>query len=301
MNSGGYNEMKKIKLLVLSVILFSSIIHIEQIIGEEKTQELDPLEWFEISSGVTIGTNHVIEWSFTSTNPDIVIDVWAFDDSEFSTFSASGSLVGDLLTQAQSSDSGYYFPASTSVWHVVFFNNDGSSPATTTVTANVEFIEESTQNDGNSGGDAGGLFASAVYLETDDFNSSGILEYLDCKDFYKFLVSENLEITILIENLRNSNCNFTLYRPAGTTITKRDQIAIDETIKVNATETGYWIMSLSKASCDDYQTESYDFKIILKTTSTPPTQEGGIILITFISALLSGMIVFVIIRRYRVR
>lgn len=53
--------MKKIKLLVLSVIIFSSIIHIEQIIGEEKTQEIDPLEWFEISSGVSIGTNHVIE------------------------------------------------------------------------------------------------------------------------------------------------------------------------------------------------------------------------------------------------
>lgn len=186
----------------------------------------------------------------------------------------------------------------------MFLNYDSVALATTTVTANVEFVEESTQNDGNSGSDAGGLFASAVYLETDDFNSSGILEYLDCKDFYKFLVSEALEITILIENLRNSNCNFTLYEPAGSTIAKRDQISSDESITVNATETGYWIMSMSKASCDDYQTESYDFKIILKTTSTTPTtptEAGDIILITFISVLLSGMIVFVIIRRYRVR
>ena len=190
--------MKKIKLLVLSVILFSSIIHIEQIIGEEKTQEIDPLEWFEISSVSSIGTNHVIEWSFTSTNPAVLLDVWVFDDSEFTTFSTWGDLVGDLLTQEYSSDSGYYFPATSSIWHVVFFNNDATAVATTTVTADVEFVEESTQNDGNSGGDAGGLFASAVYLEPDDYNSSGSLEYLDCKDYYKFLVSEALENTILI-------------------------------------------------------------------------------------------------------
>ncbi|MCK5184709.1 MAG: hypothetical protein KAQ95_10410 [Candidatus Heimdallarchaeota archaeon] len=293
--------MKKIKLLMICTIIFCSIIHIEQVIGEEKTQELDPLEWFEISSGTSIGTNHVIEWSFTSTNPDIVIDVWVFDDPEFSTFSTFGDLVGDLLTQAQSSDSGYYFPATTSVWHVVFFNNDGSSPATTTVTANVEFVEESTQNDGNSGGDAGGTFAGAVYLESADFNSSGILEYLDCKDYYKFLVSEALEITIVIENLRNGNCNFTLYKPAGSIKAQRDQITTDETIIVNATETGYWIMSINKASCDDYQTENYTFKIMLKIPpiTTTPTEEGGLFIISFLISCAVISIIFKFVRKKR--
>ena len=293
--------MKKIKLVMICTIIFCSIIHIEQVIGEEKTQELDPLEWFEISSGTSIGTNHVIEWSFTSTNPDIVIDVWVFDDSEFTTFSTWGDLVGDLLTQAQSSDSGYYFPATTSVWHVVFFNNDGSSPATTTVTADVEFVEESTQNDGNSGGDAGGLFASAVYLETDDFNSSGILEYTDCKDYYKFLVSESLEITVVIEGLSNGNCNFTLYEPSGSINTTRNLIASDETIKVNTTTTGYWIMSINKASCDDYQTENYTFKIMLKSPpiTTTPTEEGGLSIFSFLIPFVVISIIFKFVRRKR--
>lgn len=290
--------MKKVKLLLVSLIIVSSFLNVKQIIGEEVTQELDPLEWFEISSVSSIGILHAVEWSFTSTNPAITIDVWIFDDSEFTTYSLSGSLVGDLLTQAVSGDSGYYFPETSSVWHVVFFNNDGSSPGTTTVTADVDFVEKIIQNEGNSGADAGSLFTSAAYLDPDALNSSGVLQYTDCKDYYKFQVSEIAEITILIENLRNGNCNFTLYQPSGTIVTYRDLITVDETIIFNATIFGYWIFSINKASCTDFQTEHYDFKIVIQIPSTPTTPTGGaainltvtFVSITFVFALLSIII-----------
>lgn len=290
--------MKKVKFLLVGLIIASLFLNVKQIIGEEATQELDPLEWFEISSVSSIGLLHAVEWSFTSTNPAITIDVWIFDDSEFTTYSMSGSLVGDLLTQAVSGDSGYYFPETSSVWHVVFFNNDGSSPGTTTVTANVDFVERIIQNEGNSGADAGSLFTSAAYLDPDALNSSGDLQYTDCKDYYKFLVSEIAEITILIENLRNGNCNFTLYQPSGTIVANRDLITVDETIIFNATIFGYWIFSINKASCADFQTEHYDFKIVIQIPSTPttPTGEADINLtvtfvsITFVFALLSIII-----------
>lgn len=194
----------------------------------------------------------------------------------------------------------YFIPVSESIWHVIFWNVDAPLLRTTTVTAKVEFDEQTpSQNDGNTGGDAKSHFWEPTFLDEEDFNSSGMLIFHDTTDLYKFYISTNESVTLTITGLYDANCNFYLIDPLVNVIASSKNMTQDFQFEFT-TESTYYFMIFNKTFSDTFvQKEVYYFDIHIDSTEneTESTVEMSIGFSATISGLLSIPIISAVIIR----
>ncbi len=277
-----------ILILFVFVLRVPSFTHDAHSVVRVETLAID--EWFEVNSTTLIGTDHFIVWEFTQSVADAALNVWAMDDTNFQNFIAHVPFTYyDLSFGLITGD--YFIPISESIWHVVFWNVDAPLDRTTTVTAKVEFDEQTpTQNDGNTGGDANPSYSSPTFLDEDDFNSSGMLIFHDVRDLYKFYIGTNESVTLTITGLYDANCNFYLIDPLVDVVASSENMTQDFQYEFT-TEFTYYFMIFNKTFTDPYvEKEVYYFDIQIDNSTeneTDSTVEMPIVFIDIISGLLS--------------
>ncbi|MHA1306694.1 MAG: hypothetical protein ACTSQN_05295, partial [Candidatus Heimdallarchaeota archaeon] len=188
---------------------------------------------------------------YTQNNSDVLLEIVIMDHSEYNNFLQYGSGTNVTSGPMSGNFTDYLmFGTEGIIWHLLIFNADFILQRTTEINLYLE-KGDFYQNDGGSGYDAGGYFASALYLEEENFFSSGKLFFGDTIDFYKFYAEEGDHLSININGLRFGNTSFILYAPNGfREMVTADYITQDLEINIPANYSGYWIMKFYKDDFD---------------------------------------------------
>ncbi len=234
-----------------------------------ETFDLEYNQWHDINSITSIGANYVIEWNFTTSNPNVLIQLWAMDDPNFNDWKdgLTPSLYKHLIS-SRAGASGYYSVPNSEIWHVVFMNFDITEMETTTINTDVNFIEKPTQNDGGIGQDAGNSYSTSSQLTVGNFSSSGILIYDDLSDFYNFEVEAGDNLTITFSDFGESICDFVLYKQGGTKVIEETDVIDNISMEYSVNDTGTCALGISKSNADDFTQVDYQFSIFKQSELT---------------------------------
>jgi len=250
-------------------------------------------DYIEANLG-TISTDEFLWIHCTQENSDIIIQIWAMDHTNYNEFIQYGTGIYHEIGYGTGNFTQYFYIGVEDIWHILVFNVDSIHQRTTTINLFLE-IGDFGENDGGSGIDAGGYFASALYLEDENYNSSGRLLFWDLIDFYKFYAEVGDHLSIKINGLRFGNTSFILYAPNGLyEKASADYITQDIEIILPVNQSGYWIMKFYK---DDYDLVYSHYYFEIKVS--PPTVPTSITLATIITSGTSFIIATVVLRKKR--
>jgi len=125
-----------------------------------------------------------------------------------------------------------------------------------------------TQNDANSGGDAGDNFDNATVIATGTFYGS--LPSDDNDDFYRVYINQNRHATITLSGDNETDFDLHLYAPDRNIIQSSQNNDSNEFIEIDILNYGYWFVRIEKYNLTSHGNYSL-FILTSAITSTNPT------------------------------
>ena len=125
-----------------------------------------------------------------------------------------------------------------------------------------------TQNDANTGGDAGDNFDNATIIGIGTFYGSLPLD--DTDDFYAVYINENRHATITLSGDVGTDFDLHLYAPDRNIIQSSQNSDSNENIETDILNYGYWFVRIEKYNL----TSHGNYSLLLQTsaiTTTNPT------------------------------
>jgi len=150
---------------------------------------------------------------------------------------------------------------------VLFFKVDTTACSPFSTVYPITLIPE-TQNDANTGGDAGDNFDSATIIGIGIFYGSLPLDDID--DFYTVYINSNRHAAITLSGDNGTDFDLHLYAPDRNIIQSSQNNDSNEYIETDILNYGYWFVRIEKYNLTNHG----NYSILLQTsaiTSTNPT------------------------------
>ncbi|MHA1923531.1 MAG: hypothetical protein ACTSVP_10720, partial [Candidatus Heimdallarchaeota archaeon] len=254
-------------------------------------------EYIEANAGIIAGDGF-LWFYYTQNNSDIELEVWLMNNAEYNNFVQYGSGLHYTIYTGSGNFSEWVGLGYTDLLHILIFNVDVPQ-RTTEIKLHLDKDQIMPHDGGTDDEDAGGTFAGAMYLEEEDYNSTGRLFFGDIADFYKFYANQSDHLTLNIRGLRFGNTSFTLYAPGGfTEVATADYITQDIEFTILINYTGYWIMRFYK-DADDLLLSKYNFEIQISLPTVLISTPISIPIVTVITISLPVVCAMVILTKKR--